>query len=109
MLAVLLLASCEHPAAPDVETVSVTYLTSPHTMDVTYCREDGSLAAEYGVYKFEKTLEIPVGGKVCISAQKLEERNNIYARVYIKSGADTIFYKNGPMSASVSGYLPGGE
>jgi len=89
----------------DAEKISVTYETNAHKVDVTYCREDGSITAEYNVYKFQKTIEIPSGGKVCISAKKLIENNNIDIRVYIKSGDFVLFTDRGEMEASVSGVV----
>ena len=83
-----------------IPLIKVRYETSAHTMDVQYCNEKGVLAGEFNTYKFEKELYIEEGKSACISIKKLQERNNIYARVYIYVNDSLVVKVVEPMSAS---------
>lgn len=81
-------------------TVLIRYETSAHDIDVTYCKEDGSIGTKFGVYKFEQELHIESGRKACISITKKNPRNNINARVYIYVDDHLVIKDSGEMTAS---------
>ena len=87
---------------PTVPTVTVVYKTSAHDLHVTYCREDGALAAKYNTKKFIDTLYIPVGQTACLAAEKINPNYNISTKVYIYVNDELVAKSEGKLFAAVS-------